>query len=295
MKKIILFSILISLLVSTGPIMPYAIWAAEETAAVAKPPKKSPVTILIENLQSKDAAVSQNAREGLIKKGEKAVPKLIKALSGADPYLKSEIIFILGNIQDKRAVPVLDELTRDENAYIRRSAVEALTKIKDESVLNILSGSLLDLDSSVRERAAKGLGELGDQRETSSLINRLQDEKEDLVRAAVISALGKLKDTNATGILIEELNKEGISPLCQAQVLSALAQIKDQKSLPALNDYLAKLNASQPQEAVVKELKVEESGVEDVRAAMLKKMQAAELKEKIAQIEVIIKEIQEGP
>lgn len=289
MKKITLQLIIFTLILLLVGLVSWA------TVCIASP-------ILIENLKSADIAVSQDAQGQLVKEGEKAVPELLKALTEADLYLKGQIIFILGNIKDKRAVPALEGLTQDENAYLRRNAVEALAKIKDKRVLNILASSLFDSDASVREYAARGLAELGDQRATTSLLDRLRDEREELVRVAVIDALGRLKDPDATQMLTDELNREGLSPLYEGQLLNALGQIKDKKSLPALNDYLTRVKETQSQESVL--IEVSEGGVvledidpalkeiEEARQELLRNAKVKAWQEKIAKIEGIIKEIQ---
>ncbi len=213
--------------------------------------KADPGQILIDKLGDPDIQVAMAAADELVKEGKEAVPKLIARLSDASVGLKGQIVFLLGRIGDKEAVPVLIELLNtDENSYIRRNAAEALGKIQDARAVSCLARSLFDGDISIRERSALALGKINNTQATGGLLDRLQDEKEERVRSAVVTSLGALKDQRATQTLLAGLKQKN-NQLYTDQIVFSLGEIGDPASIPDLTAYLKGLKSNKPKEKIL--------------------------------------------
>jgi len=201
---------------------------------------------LVEHLGAPDIAISQAAADELAKIGEPAVASLLSKLrESTDVGMRGEIIFLLGRIASKEAVGDLLAMLNDENAYIRRNAAEALGKIKDERASNDLARSLFDEDISVRERAARSLGEINSSGAGTSIIERMEGEKEERVKSAMVEAIGEIKDQSATLALVNELKTEN-DQMYKNKVAFSLGELKNPQALQDLNDYLNKLKTYNP-------------------------------------------------
>jgi arylsulfatase A-like enzyme/HEAT repeat protein len=118
------------------------------------------------------------------------VPVLAEALDscGGDVPLCKRIVAVLGELKDGRAVhPLVEHLAFVQT---RRETVEALATIADPTSVPALVACLkTDEYVPVRVAAAKALGRLGGARSLQALVSALSSEREDLVVAAVRSAL----------------------------------------------------------------------------------------------------------
>ncbi len=230
----------------------------ENKAVIVSLPKKSvdylaenkEVKALMEKLGSDDIDVSQDAAGKLAELGKSVIPSLIDVLKGASIALKGQIIFLLGRIGDKDAVPVLVEVLKDENAYIRRNAAEALGKIKNEGAIASLSTSLFDEDSAVRERSAWALGEIKDTRAVESLLDRMSDEKDEMVKTSAVNSLGKIQDQRATLVLLKELKLQTDS-LYKNEVVKSLGELRDPLAIKDLTEHLEILKQYSPTEKMI--------------------------------------------
>lgn len=207
--------------------------------------KDKEVEELIVKLKNENLEINQAAAENLVKLGRIAVPKLIETLKESDLALKGQVIFLLGRIRDKEAAPIIMETLKDENAYIRRNSAESLGKIKAEESLSALYVALFDEDAGVRERSAWSIGELNDHRGIISLIDRIDDEKEERVKIAIVDAFGKLEDLRSTALLLKELKSKS-SQSYKNKIIAVLGQIGDRKALVDLAEYLDMLKKYKP-------------------------------------------------
>lgn len=205
------------------------------------------IEILIEQLGSKNWEDVQEAVDKLIDLERQAVPELIKEMQDASESIKGQIIFILGEIQDKRATSALIDLFKEKNAYIRQNVAEALGKIKDGRTLSVLIDGLSDKSTKVRRSSAWALGELRDPQAVDDLLNQLTYEKEEGAKIAMINALGKIKDQRATLELLEELKSKN-DQIYKNEIVTALGEIKDSRALPELVDYVNELKRYRPTE-----------------------------------------------
>ncbi|MHB8625040.1 MAG: HEAT repeat domain-containing protein [Aggregatilineales bacterium] len=89
----------------------------------------------------------------------------------------------------------------------------------------------------VRELVVDVLAELGDNRAVEPLIQVLQTDDVSFVRSSAASALGKLRDTRATGSLIDALNDTKKS--VRWAVVAALGEMMDKDAIVPLRQMLA--------------------------------------------------------
>jgi hypothetical protein len=86
----------------------------------------------------------------------------LEALSDAEPDVRREVAFAIGELADKLAVDLLSQLAmQDEESSVRVAAADALAKIGGSSAVKALQEiALKDLNEDVRASAVGGLGSL---------------------------------------------------------------------------------------------------------------------------------------
>ena len=180
-------------------------------------------------------------------KEERVVNAMIKVLeTDKNIHVRLEVIYILGKIKEIERVRdiLIETLEFDENAEVRRAAAHALGGSDDEEVISTLINILLDESEEkfVRAEAARSLpfGKI-DKKRIDDLIDALNTEKEDVVKIALINALGKIehKDRKVTNTLIHVLKKDK-NPEVRKQAIWALEKAEDKEIVNALIDVLKK-------------------------------------------------------
>ena len=129
-----------------------------------------------------------------------AVEDIVTALSDADPVVRRQAAWALGEIGHPDGISALIKALDDDVQQVRRYATRSLIKF-NKSAVDILV-SALDQSS---DRAAAGiiraLGDIGDRRSLEPLLNQVSGT----VRGEAILALGKLRDPRAEQALIAAL------------------------------------------------------------------------------------------
>jgi HEAT repeat protein len=92
----------------------------------------------------------------------------------------------------------------------RREAAMALCHIEDKAVISILVGGLDDKEPMVRAAVVTALGQRGDSSVVPAIVSRLSSDKEVFVRKAAAYALGRLSGNEATKALIAALNDKDL-------------------------------------------------------------------------------------
>ena len=130
---------------------------------------------------------------------EAAISALIKATEDGDPEARGEAAFTLTYLGCENALPVLIRLLKDDVIYVRRRIAEASGFFARGStaLTRPLTEALHDKDWLVRFWAAKSLGDIGMATPDVliSLIATLQDENEDVAKAADLSITKILDST----------------------------------------------------------------------------------------------------
>jgi HEAT repeat protein len=155
---------------------------------------------------------------------------------------------LLGASASARAVPVLAGLAADRDAAVRAAAMDALERIGGQEAERALAAALRDPDATVRLRAARGVAWLGAQHIAPILLARLEEEEDHEVAAALMRALGELRETRAVAVLGKVA--AGVSGLFQrhpiavrAAALRALAAIGTEEARAIARQYAADRHA----------------------------------------------------
>jgi len=153
----------------------------------------------------------EDARVRLEAIGESAVFPLIGRLKGGKitDNLRSNIIWILGEIGSQRAVPILMENLQSDDSSVRREATRALGKTKDKNAIPVLMQMLNDENRGTRIIAAKALSRSFAQDLTfEQLIAIVSSDVSQPVVSKVFNELGNRKDERAVPVLINALKDE---------------------------------------------------------------------------------------
>lgn len=130
---------------------------------------------------------------------ERAVPALLEALRGDDPWVRAAVTGALIQMGSPAVDGLVDAL-RDEDKAVRRAAAKAVGKIgeraDDNRVVRGLSAALLDVDRGVRRFAAEALGRLGAAGKVDELREVLSDRDAE-VRIAAFKALANIDTPEA--------------------------------------------------------------------------------------------------
>ena len=105
-------------------------WEAVEALAKIGKPAVEP---LIAALKDHDRAA-----DALVKIGKRAVEPLIAALKDENIHVRSNAVYVLGEIKDQRAVEPLIAALKDENIHVRARAADALRKIDQRALPRLL-------------------------------------------------------------------------------------------------------------------------------------------------------------
>ena len=117
----------------------------------------------------------------------------LKDLKSPDASKKSEAIFMLGTLKDRRATPALVELLKEEqNSEVRSSAVKAVGALRDPRAVPVLAG-LLD-DKGLQQDAIDALVKIADKSAVEALIQSLKHPE---IQVAAVRGLGEVADPSA--------------------------------------------------------------------------------------------------
>jgi HEAT repeat protein len=141
---------------------------------------------LITSLKDNDWGIRMNAAKTLVEIGEPAVENLINSLEDNDWQVRWYATEILGEIGDTRGIIPLINLLNDKNNGVKSNSSIALIKIGKPCV-EILIDNLNSKEEQIKEHVAEILGEIGDVRGIEPLKKLLNDENDDVRRAAEVS------------------------------------------------------------------------------------------------------------
>lgn len=205
-----------------------------------------------------NADLRNGAMEVLVKFGGEAVPRLSRLLTDGDEEIRNFSAVMLGDIGSRDAVQVLIASLADPDSNVSHSAAEALGKIGDRSALVPLL-ELLKGDFWLQYPAICAIGELRDYRAVPHLLPLLDDE---MLRGAVVEALGKVGDQRALDALA------GILPAVEKESARsvACAMVSIIKSLNEEESYKNRIELG-TQEERLRQL-VSASGVERLKSML---------------------------
>jgi HEAT repeat protein len=163
---------------------------APEAAAPAAPQPAAPAEVRkpASPVLEKIKGISNIPTE--VEDPEEAVKQLRPWLGDADRDIREAAILALWDLETDGANQALAEVVREEgDAELRGYAVEELVEREAPEALDVLLLVLDDTDTDLREQAAEGLETLEDPRAIPGLYKRLDQEKDEWVRDAILSAL----------------------------------------------------------------------------------------------------------
>jgi len=155
---------------------------------------------------------------------------------------------LLGVRGDAEAVSAVAPLAHHADASLRRAAIGAMARLGGAEASRAVLAGLKDADASVRLEAASGVARLGDRGLGSIVLARLDAEPDDDVVAALVDALGQLKEARAVPQLIELAR--GVSGVfrrfpaaVRVAAVRALAAVGTPDALAAVEPFKADRNA----------------------------------------------------
>jgi HEAT repeat protein len=155
---------------------------------------------LIAALVAEDVKVRLAAVTSLtIVGGDQAAAALTTvALTDADPAIRQEAVYALGEMGGEQGFEVLKHALFDPDVSVREAAVDAFADIGGEKSALALTVVLKDADASLRAEVVHALGEIGGQAATRLLRQAAMDEQR-VVREAAADLLAEL-----SGVAVED-------------------------------------------------------------------------------------------
>lgn len=163
------------------------------------------VDTLVQTLreQHRDLSVLSSALDLLSVSDIDVVEPVIRFLDHEDTNLRIQAALILGQRHDRRAIGPLVARLGDADANVRFHVIEALGRLQAVEACEALTEIALERDFFLAFPAIQALTEIGNTLAAPSLVPLLADE---MLRAPVIEALGKLGDEDVTVPLVQLLN-----------------------------------------------------------------------------------------
>lgn len=106
--------------------------------------------------------------------------KLIECIDNKDINIKSEAIYLTGNLKIKSALESLHMAIKDDNPEIREATAYALGEIESPKSINHVAFVLDDNDPDVRLEAIKAIGKIPCSQSIEALIPLLEDDSWDV-------------------------------------------------------------------------------------------------------------------
>ena len=186
--------------------------------------------LLEESLASSEAAVRDNATQGLARAGgEKAIALLRKPLLGNIPSANWRAAIALARMDGERSLPMLEEALSSKDQSLRQAAVQALgyciqalrergiAEAAQQKATAILEKALADAAPYIREQAIQALGRAGNDRALALLLELAEqpdprgNPAELRVRWLAATALGLAGNEKVVALLAKLLKDEDVA------------------------------------------------------------------------------------
>jgi HEAT repeat protein/cyclophilin family peptidyl-prolyl cis-trans isomerase len=192
---------------------------------------------------------------------------LAALLNDADLRVSVNAARALGDLKDNNAVrPLASMLTKHPSPHARSTAAEALGKIDEKDGKDALMQGLLDTSTMVRIQSIRALALiLGE--ESEMFCDQMRRDGERLVRAEAIRCYGTAGLTKRASQL-DEMARTDKDPLMRASAVNALGQLKDGAVPPML------VPALRDPDFTVATAAVEAIGAQEYKAAVPAVMEA---------------------
>lgn len=164
-----------------------------------------------------------------IAKGHASWKKLLAALGDADPQVRADAAWALGEIGAQEAVDALKQRLDDPSTTVCSNAALALIRLGDRPLIQEMVRTLRDPSPSVAAGAASALG-MSRNRELVPYLLAAFGTRDERLGAAIATALGQMEDQRALEALFASLRANFVP----VQVCEALGRIGDPSARPLL-------------------------------------------------------------
>jgi HEAT repeat protein len=190
---------------------------------------RSAVLDLVKGAHSYDPDLSINALNALAKiKDISAGPQLVDLLDSTHNGVKQTAAITVGILRTRSSVPKLESIYQDDpNKENRAAALDGLAFVGDPSSYSVFISAISNPNADDREYAAEGLARASNRQALAALQNRMQVEKKEDVRLAILFAETALGENQHLGDLVEALSSRTRGSVAQ----SYLIELARQKSL----------------------------------------------------------------
>jgi HEAT repeat protein len=190
----------------------------------------------IEQLDSRDRNISEEAYSKLLEYGANAVPDLLECLE-VDGR-KFRVIRLLGEIGAKETYDRLMMFLEDEDFLIRTQTLDSLFSInKEKTIPYIINGLENDAKGWVRRDAAELLGNYKPEPAVMTALRKALQDDDLTVRISAAGALGRLGNKEGLQLALAILENEEIEYEERDSAAEALGDIGDASALPYLEEY----------------------------------------------------------
>jgi HEAT repeat protein len=167
-------------------------------------------------------------RAAMREAGERTVEVLESRIASKVPEVVAAAAEFLGLSGSPEVAPLLIELTRHGDERVREAALLGLAELGGREVSRPAMPALKDESVLVRSAAARAIAAAGDVGATTVLIRRLEQEKDEGVLAALLTAIGQLGAKEALEVLAkfaEPGGKPRRTPFVRAAAIEGLARL----------------------------------------------------------------------
>lgn len=135
-----------------------AVFQKDEEYTKASPGLQEEIDRLVSDLEFQHSEELLHADQRLVYIGEPAIPSLLKALRNKDGKTRSNAVYVLGEIRDRRVVPHMKPLLSDDDLSVRYETATSLLILGDwDSAVPCLIQGLRDADKWNRFKAFSAL------------------------------------------------------------------------------------------------------------------------------------------
>jgi HEAT repeat protein/Flp pilus assembly protein TadD len=134
-----------------------------------------------------------------------ALPQLLAAFAQADRFSRPNIALALAAFPSPKVFEVLISNLADPDPNVRFNCVTALSRLRDPAAVSPLLACLGEANEWIFLNVVNGLARLGDQRAANPMIAFFLKEPNERKRAAIISALGRIRDLTSLPTLTKAL------------------------------------------------------------------------------------------
>ncbi|HEY8176934.1 MAG TPA: HEAT repeat domain-containing protein [Gemmatimonadaceae bacterium] len=170
-----------------------------------------------------------------------AVPALTRMLGDSRWFVVRNAADLLGEMVATDAEGALVALLRHSDDRVRRSATNALLRLGTPAAIKGIYDAVSDSSPEVRMQATAAIATRKDRRTSTTLIRAIEEEQDEGVQVAMITALGKVGTPDAVQKLIKMAQSEGRlfrkkTKSFRVAAVQALGEAKTPAALAALRE-----------------------------------------------------------